>query len=185
MYRSLNNVVCRGRKKRIETFPRILCSKICNSLLFWRMMSLLLAGWLKLNWGLKAITSSWDSFLVMPNCSLRDTHRLGICNVVTSPPLGLLINNSWDSPAPFCLKCSTDWFLCCIQGCSRLCGEKWQLFYSCKAMYYNVTLFLFPFTVVYLLAMELNNKRGKIKKYSWARKCDPAGKLRPFSIDIE
>lgn len=161
MYRSLNNVICRGRKKRIETFPRIPCSKICNSLLFWRMMSVLLAGWLKLNWGLKAITSSWDSFLVMPNCSLKDTHRLGICNIVTSPPLGLLINNSWDSLAPFCLKCSTNWFPCYTQGSFQLSQKtaasvvkKWQLFYSCAAMYYNMTLFVFPFTLVYLLAMS-------------------------------
>lgn len=140
--------------------------------------------------GTQAITSSCD-FPVMQNCSLRDTHRLRICNIVTCPPLGLLINNSWDFLAPFCLKCSANWFPCSTQGSFQFSrkaaasSEKWQLFYGYRAMYYNMTLFLFPFILVYLLAMELNNERGEIKKYSWGWKCDPAGKLKPFSIDIE
>lgn len=142
--------------------------------------------------GTQAITSSCDSFPVMQNCSLRDTHRLGICNIVTSLPLGFLINNSWDFLAPFCLKCSANRFPCSTQGSFQFSRKTAasvvksdSCFYGYRAMYYNMTLFLFPFTLVYLLAMELNNERGEIKKYSWEWKCDPAGKLRPFSIDIE
>lgn len=120
-----NNVVC---WRSIDAFSRIPYSKICNSLLFWRTVCVF-PGWLKLNWGLKAIIASQESFSwwcqIAPLGILTDWE----CSTVTSAPLGLPINSSWDS-GHLCLKCSINRSLCShgpLQCCQKAAASALQV----------------------------------------------------------
>ena len=68
---------------------------------------------------------------------------------------------------------------------SRLCSEKVTAVLQLRGNVLQYDFVCVSFHISVSPGYELNNKGGGINKCSWGWKCDPAGKLRPFSVDIE
>lgn len=144
----------------IDAFPRMPCSKSCDSLLlFWRTVYLF-PGWLKLNRGLTAIIASWEPFSWCCRIAPLGYSQIGD---ITQWLLHL-----WDSPSiaaeipgTFCLKCFINRSLCShgpLQCCQTAAASAWRVTAAPQLRAVLCRGLPFPLTLPHLLAMLLNNK---------------------------